>query len=85
MFDFSGQRILIIGGSSGMGLATAKLAAALGAHITIASRSEVKLEAAKKALPSEVAGRVLDVTNDRGVEEFFGDGTIWDHVVLSGP
>jgi NAD(P)-dependent dehydrogenase (short-subunit alcohol dehydrogenase family) len=40
------KQILVIGGSSGIGLATARLAAARGAIVTIASRSETRLREA---------------------------------------
>ncbi len=41
------KRIVIIGGSSGIGLATATQAIKQGAHIIIAGRSEEKLKIAK--------------------------------------
>jgi NAD(P)-dependent dehydrogenase (short-subunit alcohol dehydrogenase family) len=41
----NGQRVLIIGGSSGIGLATTKAALAAGALITIASNDEKALSA----------------------------------------
>ena len=44
---FAHKRIIIIGGSSGMGLATAIAATAAGARVVIASRSREKLEAAR--------------------------------------
>lgn len=84
MFDFTDQLILIVGGTSGIGLATAKLAAAMGGKVTIASRTAEKVKAAKESIGAGAAGRVIDVTNDRGVEEFFSDGTVWDHVVVTG-
>ena len=45
-----GQRVVVIGGSSGIGLATAQLARAEGAAVTIAGRSEVRLREAQRAL-----------------------------------
>ena len=39
MFDFTGQKILVVGGGSGIGFATAQIAVDLGAEVTIASRS----------------------------------------------
>jgi len=39
MSDLNGKSVLIVGGSSGIGLAVAKAAAAEGAQVTIASRS----------------------------------------------
>ena len=47
MKKFQGKHAIITGGSSGIGLATAKLLASQGAHISIVARSPSKLEAAK--------------------------------------
>jgi NAD(P)-dependent dehydrogenase (short-subunit alcohol dehydrogenase family) len=44
--NFSGKVVLICGGSKGIGLATAKLFAAEGAHVAISSRSESNLKSA---------------------------------------
>lgn len=84
LFDFTNQKILVVGGSSGIGLATARIARDLGARVTIASRTADKVDAAKASIGSNVAGRVIDVTDDRNVEDFFSDGTTWDHVVVTG-
>lgn len=82
MIDFSGQRVLVIGGSSGIGLATARLAGELGAEVTIASRSSAKVTAAAQAIGA--AGRVLDVTDNASVEAFFATSEPWDHVIVTG-
>jgi NAD(P)-dependent dehydrogenase (short-subunit alcohol dehydrogenase family) len=84
MFDVAGQNVLVVGGSSGMGFATARLAAVMGAAVTIASRSEEKVRAATGSIGARAAGRVIDVTNDEGVAAFFSDGTVWDHVIVTG-
>lgn len=84
LFDFKNQQILVVGGSSGIGLATAKIARVLGARVTIASRTADKIEAARASIGSDVAGRVIDLIDDRNVEDFFSDGTTWDHVVVTG-
>lgn len=84
MFDFTDQKILVIGGSSGIGLATAQLAAAMGAEITIASRSQEKINGAKKLIGTDIKGQQIDLTNDQSVEAFFANGTVWDHVVVTG-
>lgn len=82
MFDFSHQRVLVIGGTSGIGLATAKLAASLHANVTVASRSADKVAAAARHIGVE--GHVLDVTDAKAVDAFFARGTVWDHVVVTG-
>ena len=84
MFDFTDQRLLVVGGSSGIGLATARLAAGMGARVTIASRSQDKIEAAVRAIGGPADGRPLDVTSDEAVERFFSDGMVWDHVIVTG-
>jgi NAD(P)-dependent dehydrogenase (short-subunit alcohol dehydrogenase family) len=84
MLDFSGQKLLFIGGSSGIGYATAQLAAALGGQVTIASRSAERVARAAEAVGSGADGRVIDVTNNESVDTFFADGVMWDHVIVTG-
>jgi NAD(P)-dependent dehydrogenase (short-subunit alcohol dehydrogenase family) len=84
MFNFTGQKILVVGGSSGIGFATAKLALALDAQVTIASRSADKVAAAAASLGARLTGRVIDVTDNQSVQQFFADGTVWSHVVVTG-
>ena len=83
MLSLNGKDVLIVGGSSGIGLATAKLAAEAGAKVTIASRSQDKLTAAVKDIGHGVSARVLDAGDDSSVAAFFADGRVWDHIVTS--
>lgn len=83
MSEFLDARVLIVGGSSGIGLATAAAFAAAGARVTIASRSADKLAAAAEAIAQPVATAVLDVTSDDDVADFFAAGEPWDHAVVS--
>jgi NAD(P)-dependent dehydrogenase (short-subunit alcohol dehydrogenase family) len=84
MFDFKDQQILVIGGSSGIGFATASAAASLGASVTIASRTVAKVETAAKRIGGKTAHAVLDVTDDESVREVFSGGRVWDHVIVTG-
>ena len=45
--DFNGQHIVVTGGSSGIGLVTARLLAKRGAAVTLIARRSDQLEAAK--------------------------------------
>jgi NAD(P)-dependent dehydrogenase (short-subunit alcohol dehydrogenase family) len=81
MSALGGKKVLVVGGSSGMGLATAKLAVEAGAKVTIAARSHDRLAAAAKTIGRGVEPALLDATNDAAVAKFFADGTVWDHVV----
>ena len=54
-------RIVILGGSSGLGFATAQAAAREGARIAIASSSRERVDRAVAALPDRTEGFVVDV------------------------
>lgn len=82
MFTFTNQDVLVVGGSSGIGLATAKAFAAAGARVTIASRSGDKLVEALKELGGEAKSQVLDTGDAKAVESFLSAHT-WNHVVVS--
>ncbi len=84
MFRFDNQRVLIVGGSSGIGLAAAAGFAEAGASVTIASRNLDRLQKAADQLGRGVQTAQLDVMDDRAVEHFFATGSPWRHVVVSG-
>jgi NAD(P)-dependent dehydrogenase (short-subunit alcohol dehydrogenase family) len=81
--SLAGTRVLVLGGSSGIGLAAAKTAAAAGAKVTLASRSNEKVNAAVAQVPNGAAGVALDTTNDSALEAFFAKQPDWDHIVVS--
>lgn len=83
MNKLEGKKVLVVGGSSGIGEAAAEALAALGAQVTIASRNPAKLQAAAGRLGSGVSTAVLDTSNDAGVEAFFAAHGEYDHVVVS--
>ncbi len=78
------QQVVVIGGSSGMGLAVAKLCAAEGATVTIASRDRGKLARAAAEIGSNCRHEVLDMTEEKAVEKFFSGFTGLDHLLLVG-
>lgn len=85
MFEMlSNARVLVIGGSSGIGEATAARAARSGAHVTVASRSTQRLADAAKRLTAGTTTAVLDVTDANAVEHFFTSNDPWHHVLLTG-
>jgi NAD(P)-dependent dehydrogenase (short-subunit alcohol dehydrogenase family) len=77
------QRIVIIGGSSGMGLATARAAAAAGAAVTIASGDRGRLDAALAGLPGNCDGAVADTRIEADVAALFGGVGELDHLVYT--
>src|SRR5690242_20681424 len=76
-------RVLVIGGSSGIGLATARKAAEAGARVTIASRSRAKLDAAVAELAPNAKAVALDTGDEAAVEAFFAGEDAFDHIVIS--
>jgi NAD(P)-dependent dehydrogenase (short-subunit alcohol dehydrogenase family) len=82
MFSFPNQEVLVVGGSSGIGLAAAKAFAAAGARVTIASRSADRLEAAREEIGHGARAEVLDTGDAAAVEAFLARHT-WNHVVVS--
>ena len=83
MLTLEGQRFLVVGGSSGIGLAIAKSAIAAGATVTIASRSQDKLDAALGLLGGAASAVVLDTTETGAVQRFFAGHAPWDHIAVS--
>jgi NAD(P)-dependent dehydrogenase (short-subunit alcohol dehydrogenase family) len=79
-----GKRIVIIGGSSGMGLATAKAAAAEGAQVVIASRSMEKLQRAKSEIQGTVEVFPVDIREEETVKDFFAKVGKFDHLATPG-
>lgn len=77
------KRVVIIGGSSGIGLAAAKLMLAQGAKVIIASRSAVKLEKAEKELGQKVVSQVVDISKEEQVKSFFAALGNIDHLIVT--
>lgn len=79
------QRVVIIGGSSGIGLETAKQAVALGASVVLASRSANKLEQARQLLGTDVTETyALDNRDEAQLERFFEEVGAFDHLFTPG-
>jgi NAD(P)-dependent dehydrogenase (short-subunit alcohol dehydrogenase family) len=81
--SLSNQRILVIGGTSGIGFATAAAAVDAGAAVTIASRNQSRLDTVAGKLGGAVQARVLDTSDNNLLERFFQQEQAWDHVVVS--
>lgn len=67
------QRILIVGGSSGIGLETARLAAQQGAEVLIAGRSPERLRAAGRSIGRDLQGIEADLPDETSVARLPGD------------
>jgi len=97
MPSISGQAILIIGGSSGIGFAVAKLALQEGVRVAIASSNAARVSTAvenlKKQFPAgEITGHTCNLKADdveAQIERLFteavstNDGNLLDHVIFT--
>ncbi|MGG7464761.1 SDR family oxidoreductase [Plantibacter sp. YIM 135347] len=72
-------RIVLLGGTSGIGLATARAAAAAGATVFIGSRNASSVERALAELPPTVTGAVVDASSSEDVGRFFDGIGEFDH------
>ncbi|WP_019927814.1 SDR family oxidoreductase [Nocardia sp. BMG111209] len=79
----TGRRIVVIGGSSGMGLATAHAAATAGAEVTIASSNKERLQTALAGLPDGADGLVTDLRNEADVIALFDHVGELNHLVFT--
>jgi NAD(P)-dependent dehydrogenase (short-subunit alcohol dehydrogenase family) len=75
--------VVILGGSSGIGLATAKAAQTEGAHVVIAGRSAQRLQSARAELGDATQTAVLDVANEAATESFFRELNRIDHLLIT--
>ncbi|MEM8543914.1 MAG: SDR family oxidoreductase [Cyanobacteria bacterium P01_H01_bin.119] len=81
--SLANQNIVLIGASSGIGLAVAKLLAEQNAKLIIASRTQAKLEAAAQEIGGEVTIRTINTLDEASIKTFFEayqPGEI-DHVI----
>ena len=81
--DLHGQRVVILGGTSGIGLATAKAAARCGAEVAVISRRQASVDRALAELPPGARGRAADLTDPALVCPLFDDLGDIDHVVFT--
>ncbi|WP_371364614.1 3-oxoacyl-[acyl-carrier-protein] reductase FabG [Sporomusa rhizae] len=77
------KKIILIGGSSGIGFETAKQVIDQGAKVIIASRSEEKLQSAKAKLGHDTEAYILDTSQEHQVQTFFEKIGHFDHLVVS--
>ncbi len=79
----SSQHIVIVGGSSGIGLAAAQNLIAAGHKVTITGRSAARLEAARTKLAGQVSTLVMDAADAASLAGVFQRIGRFDHLVLA--
>ena len=81
--ELSGTKVVVIGGTSGIGRAVAARVAALGADIVVASSSGARVDAARRDLPAGAVAVTVDVTDEEQVAALFEQVGSFDHLVYT--
>jgi NAD(P)-dependent dehydrogenase (short-subunit alcohol dehydrogenase family) len=83
--ELLGQTVVVIGGSAGIGLETARRARAEGAKLIVTGRDSERLQHAASELDA-MSNAAFDATDFERLERFFNDlPTPIDHVLVTGP
>jgi NAD(P)-dependent dehydrogenase (short-subunit alcohol dehydrogenase family) len=77
------KRVVVVGGSSGIGLAVAQLAAAQGAKVVIVSSNAERVQKAAESIGPEAQGHAVDVSDERAIATFFAKLGSFDHLVFT--
>jgi NAD(P)-dependent dehydrogenase (short-subunit alcohol dehydrogenase family) len=83
--ELLGQTVVLIGGSAGIGLETARRARAEGADVVLTGRNPKRLEQAARDVDAQTTA-AFDATDSAALKRFFDElpATI-DHVLVTGP
>jgi len=82
--ELVGQTVVVIGGSAGIGLETARRARAEGADVILAARNPDRLEQAAREVGA-TRTEAFDANDTASLEAFFRGLPAIDHVMVTGP
>jgi NAD(P)-dependent dehydrogenase (short-subunit alcohol dehydrogenase family) len=80
--ELLGQTVVVIGGSAGIGLETARRARFEGAKVVLAARNHERLKEAARELGA-VSTAAFDALDPDSIERFFNDLPTIDHVMVT--
>lgn len=79
----SSKKVVVIGASSGIGLAVAQKTAELGAYVVMSSRSTDKLNQAMASISGHVEAIAADMLNEDSINALFEQVGSFDHLVIT--
>jgi NAD(P)-dependent dehydrogenase (short-subunit alcohol dehydrogenase family) len=83
MENLKGKKVVIIGGSSGIGLAAAKSVTSKGGNVIIVSSNQQRINKALQEIGAETIGYAIDVTNEMQVKNLFEKIGSFDHLIFT--
>ncbi|MFJ6574251.1 SDR family oxidoreductase [Streptomyces sp. NPDC091292] len=78
--SLAGKHVVVMGGTSGIGLAIAEHALAAGARVTAASRNPARTAG---SVPAEIATEQVDITSAASIDALLERVGIFDHLAIS--
>ncbi len=79
--NLKSKRVVVLGGTAGIGLGVARAAIAEGAKAVVASSSQARLTAALGAIGGQAEGRLVDLADEGATQSFFEQVGPFDHLV----
>ena len=83
MSSLEKKRVVVLGGSSGIGFGVAKASAKAGANVVIASSRKDRVDEALTQLPRGAEGHALNLSDTSAIEQFFAKLGAFDHLVYT--
>lgn len=81
--ELKDKRVVVLGGTSGIGLAVVEAAAREGAIPVVVSSNRAKVDAALARLPAAATGHALDLRDEAAVRDLFEAVGAFDHLVFT--
>src|ERR1700722_2582130 len=81
--DLHQKRVVVVGGSSGIGLEVAQQAASQGAKVVIVSSNAERVQKAVECISGEAQGQAVNVSDEGAVATFFAKLGSFDHLVFT--
>lgn len=80
--SLAGKRVVVIGGTAGIGFAIAMLAREIGADVVVASSHQANIDAALARLDG-VTGSAMDLRDESSISRFFDTLGAFDHLAIT--
>jgi NAD(P)-dependent dehydrogenase (short-subunit alcohol dehydrogenase family) len=81
--DLAGRHVAVVGGSRGIGFATAGLLAQRGARVTLGGRDAGRLEQARASIAGEAQAIAVDAADRESLRRFYVEAGPVDDVVIT--